>query len=176
MCVVVGQQEGIIKGVICISCIEPEEGVRRKTRRMKKGQILRCAGRKRKRGLAYLGRGWKWTEKDLKLLPCGNERHQEPQCIIFEHCDRALTLFTKAYWGREKDIDYGSFILLLMSVEHVKILKLYHRRSAASVRLCVKLDCDLCFERQVQRHVWFWSFIHIMTVQLKNLCLRKQVF
>lgn len=57
VCVVVGQQEGIIKGVICISCMEPEEGVRRKTTRMKKGQILRCAGRKRKPELAYRGEG-----------------------------------------------------------------------------------------------------------------------
>lgn len=57
MCVAVGQQEGIIKGVICISCMEPKEGVRRKTTRKKKGQILRCVGRKRKRELAYRGEG-----------------------------------------------------------------------------------------------------------------------
>ncbi len=69
MCVVVGQQEGIIKGVICISCMEPEEGVRRKASRMKKGQILRCAGRKRKRGLAYIRERVEMNRERLEAAP-----------------------------------------------------------------------------------------------------------
>lgn len=44
------------------------------------GQILHCGVGGRK-GSSELGSGWKLTEKDFRLVPCGDKSPQIPACI-----------------------------------------------------------------------------------------------
>lgn len=63
-------------------CLQEREQSKKDVRggQRERGQILHCGVGGRK-GLSELGSGWKLTEKDFRLVPCGDKSPKIPLCI-----------------------------------------------------------------------------------------------
>lgn len=89
-------------------CLQEREQSKKDVRggQRERGQILHCGVGGRK-GLSELGSGWKLTEKDFWLVPCGDKSLKIPPCIQPEN-------------GREEQhAELGGLFLLAMKRKFV---------------------------------------------------------